>query len=101
MRGYLSRKNVVVPVIVAQSRQRGSICCQRNGWESTSFFFVPADEFRSDVLRIGGAATISAKQNLVAGFECITNDATRRLNLLKPRCEQGLNCFQMFLERAS
>ena len=99
--GHLSGKNFVVAVIVAQGRKGGSISCQRNRWESTSLFFVPADEFRGNVLRIGGTAAISAKQNLLAGFECIANDATRSLNLLKPRREQSLNCFQVFLEGAS
>jgi len=99
--GHLSRKNFVVAVIVAQGRQGGSISCQRNRWKSTSLFFVPADEFRGNVLRIGGAAAISAKQNLLAGFECIANDATRRLDFGELRREQSLNCFQMFLEGAS
>ena len=63
--------------------------------------FVSPDQLCRNVLRIGRATAISAKQNLIAGAEGLADKATGRLNLAKSGVEQCLYSLQMLLERTS
>jgi hypothetical protein len=60
--------------------------------------FVSPYQLCRNVLRIGRAAAISAKQNLIAGAEGLADKATRCINLAKSGVEQCLYNLQMLFE---
>jgi len=61
--------------------------------------FISPDQLGRNVLRIGGAAAISTKQDLIAGPECLADKAAGRGNLGESGVEQCLYRFQMLFER--
>jgi hypothetical protein len=63
----LTRKDLFVTKIVADCRQCGRVCGQRDRRPRTSLFFVTANQLGRDVLRICGAAAVAAEQNLFSG----------------------------------
>src|SRR5882724_1000674 len=58
---HLPREDFRIAVIVAERSQRRSVSGKRDGREWLPLSFVSSDQFCRNVLRIGGAAAISAK----------------------------------------
>ena len=63
--------------------------------------FVSSDQLGCNVLGIGRATAISAKQNLIAGAEGLADKSTSRLNLAKSGVEKCLYRFQVLFEGTS
>ena len=69
----LAREHLFVTEIVADCRQSGRVGRQGDRGPRTALFFVTADKFGRNMLRISRAAAVTAKQNLLSGGECVAD----------------------------
>src|SRR5207253_3236402 len=64
-------------VVIAKRCQDGSIGGKRNPGERRSIRTKPADQFRREMLRVGGAAAISEEENFAAAAQAMGDSLCR------------------------
>ena len=65
----LPGENLLKSVIVGDGGERGRIGRQGDGGVAGPFFPVTPDDFRGDVLGVGGASAVSDQKHFVSGTE--------------------------------
>lgn len=78
---HLPREDFLIAVIVAERSQRRSVGGKRDGREGLPLSFISPDQLGRNVLRIGGAAAISAKQDLIARAKRLADKPSSCINL--------------------
>src|SRR6266699_4418848 len=64
-RVYLARKDILIPVVIGDGGENGSIGCERQDGIRRTLTFEAANQFSSKVLCFSSTATITGNQHLV------------------------------------
>lgn len=81
----MTRKDFFITEIVADRGQRRRVGGQGNRGPRATLFFITTNQLGGDMLRIGCAAAIPAKQDFLSAGERIADHLARSLDIRQQR----------------